>query len=83
MFYAGSWPINNQVMFEAFQSAGYDAKLVIGEGGHSGQHAASMMPEILRWLWRDYPQPVTVHEPAQMETPTGIRAEGLLHGVGR
>ncbi len=29
-FYAGSWPINNQVMFEAFESAGYDAKLVIG-----------------------------------------------------
>ena len=25
-FYAGSWPINNQVMFEAFQFAGYDVK---------------------------------------------------------
>jgi enterochelin esterase-like enzyme len=24
-FYAGSWPINNQVMYEALQSAGYDA----------------------------------------------------------
>src|SRR5262249_32467591 len=30
-FYAGSWPINNQVMYEAFQFAGYDAKLVIGD----------------------------------------------------
>ncbi len=29
-FYAGSWPINNQVMYEAFQSAGYDVKLEAG-----------------------------------------------------
>ena len=39
-FYAGSWPINNQVMFEAFESAGYDVKLTIGEGGHDGKTSA-------------------------------------------
>ena len=56
-FYAGSWPINNQVMFEAFQSAGYDAKLVIGEEGHNMRQGAAIMPDALRWLWRDYPSP--------------------------
>jgi gluconolactonase len=66
-FYAGSWPINNQVMYEALQFAGYDAKLVIGEEGHSGRHGSSIMPDTLRWLWKDYPQPVTVHEPSQMD----------------
>jgi gluconolactonase len=68
-FYAGSWPINNQVMFEALESAGYDAKLVIGTGGHDGRQGASIMPEALRWLWRDYPNPVTVHEPAAVTQP--------------
>ena len=24
---------------------------------------ASMLPETLRWLWRDYPQPIAVREP--------------------
>src|SRR5882724_11188414 len=43
-FYAGSWPINNQVMAEAFESAAYDVKLVIGEDGHSMKQGAAMMP---------------------------------------
>jgi gluconolactonase len=68
-FYAGSWPINNQVMFEAFQSAGYDAKLVIGEEGHNMKQGAAIMPDALRWLWRDYPSPIVVHEPAAMSQP--------------
>jgi gluconolactonase len=68
-FYAGSWPINNQVMYEAFQSAGYDVRLEIGDGGHDGRQAAAIMPEVLRWLWRDYPAPITVHEPAAMTQP--------------
>jgi gluconolactonase len=68
-FYAGSWPINNQVMFEAFESAGYDAKLTIGDGGHDRKQGSAIMPEALRWLWRDYPNPVAVHEPASMSQP--------------
>jgi enterochelin esterase-like enzyme/sugar lactone lactonase YvrE len=68
-FYAGSWPINNQVMYEAFESAGYDVKLNIGEGGHDRKQAAAIMPDVLRWLWRDYPNPIVVHEPASMSQP--------------
>jgi gluconolactonase len=68
-FYGGSWPINNQVMYEAFQSAGYDVKLEIGTGGHDGKQTAAIMPDALRWLWRGYPQPIEVHEPASMSQP--------------
>jgi gluconolactonase len=63
-FFAGSWPINNQVMYEAFQFAGYDVKFELGDDGHSGRHGSAILPDVLRWLWRDYPQPITVHEPA-------------------
>jgi gluconolactonase len=68
-FYAGSWPINNQVMFEAFEAAGYDAKLVVGDEGHNMKQGAAIMPEALRWLWRGYPDPIAVHEPTAMSQP--------------
>ncbi len=68
-FYAGSWPINNQVMLQAFESAGYDAKLVMGSEGHNMKQGAAIMPDALRWLWRDYPNPIVVHEPAAMHEP--------------
>lgn len=60
----GSWPINNQVMYEALEFAGYDVKLDMGAGAHNTQQAGAILPDALRWLWRDYPAPVEVHEPA-------------------
>ena len=65
-FFAGSWPVNNQVMLEALESAGYDAKLVLGDEGHNMKHGAAILPDALRWLWRDYPAPILVKEPAGM-----------------
>jgi gluconolactonase len=61
--FAGSWPINNQVMYEALEFAGYDVKLVMGTDGHSTKQGGAILPDALRWLWRDYPAPVAVHEP--------------------
>lgn len=68
-FFAGSWPINNQVMFQDLQYAGYDAKFVLGDGGHDMRQGAAILPDALRWLWRDYPNPITVHEPTAEEDP--------------
>jgi sugar lactone lactonase YvrE len=68
-FYAGSWPINNQVMAEALEFAGYDVKLVLGSEGHNMKQGAAIMPEALRWLWRDYPKPIVAREPAAMREP--------------
>jgi sugar lactone lactonase YvrE len=65
--FAGSWPINNQVMYEALEFAGYDVKLLMGTDGHSTKHGGAILPDALRWLWRDYPAPVVVHEPAAAE----------------
>jgi gluconolactonase len=79
-YFAGSWPINNQVMFEAFESTGYDAKLVMGEGGHDMEQPAAIMPEALRWLWRDYPEPIVAHEPAAISQP-GWDPRGKIYSV--
>ena len=61
--FAGSWPINNQVMYEALEFAGYDVKLAMGTEGHNLKQGGAILPDALRWLWRDYPAPVVVHEP--------------------
>jgi sugar lactone lactonase YvrE len=68
-FFAGSWPINNEVMHEALESVGYDVKLEIGEGGHDTRQGSAIMPGALRWLWRGYPDPIVPHPPAAMTQP--------------
>jgi gluconolactonase len=65
-FYAGSWPINNRVMYEALQFAGYDVRFDLGEEAHNMKHGAAVLPDALRWLWRGYPEPITVKEPAAL-----------------
>ena len=67
--FAGSWPINNQVMYEALEFAGYDAKLVMGTDGHNTKQGGAILPDALRWLWRGYPAPIVVHEPAAAQKP--------------
>ncbi len=79
-FYAGSWPINNQVMYDALSFAGYDAKFVVGEGAHDSKHATAMMPDALRWLWADHPKPITVHEPATTSEP-GYDPRGRVYSI--
>ena len=67
--FSGSWPMANQVMFQALEYSGYDVKLVMGSEAHNMKQGGAIMPDALRWLWRDYPQPITVHEPAAMHQP--------------
>ncbi len=50
----GNWPLANQEMFAALQFAKMDADFKFGDGGHSGKHGGSLLPDTMRWLWRDY-----------------------------
>jgi len=50
----GNWPLANQQMFAALKFKNYDVKFDFGDGGHDGKHAGSLIPDALRWLWRDY-----------------------------
>lgn len=56
--YAGDWWMANQTMERALTFAGYDVKHVWGEGGHSGKQGTAILPDVMRWLWKDWPQPV-------------------------
>jgi Enterochelin esterase and related enzymes len=57
--YAGNWFLANQEMFSALQYAGYESNFVIGNEGHNAKHGGAILPEALRWVWKDYPQPVS------------------------
>lgn len=48
----GNWPLANQEMEASLKFAGYDYKMVMGEGTHNGKHGAAIFPDTLRWLWR-------------------------------
>ena len=52
----GIWSEANKAMAAAFNEKGYDYQFAFGEGTHSPAHAASIFPDAMRWLWRDYPR---------------------------
>ncbi len=61
----GNWFLANQQMLSSLEWANanadklgdkgprYDINHIWGDGGHSDQHGGSLLPEILRWMWRD------------------------------
>lgn len=50
----GNWPLANQEMAAALKFKGYDYEFVYGSGGHNGIHGGAILPDSLRWLWRDW-----------------------------
>lgn len=74
--YGGGWWTANQEMLAALVWAGYDVTHEWGTGGHDSKHAAAIMPEALRWLWRDYPKPISVGQGTKRRIDILIPGEG-------
>ncbi|MGH1550375.1 alpha/beta hydrolase [Leifsonia poae] len=47
-----NWFAENLETAAALARAGYDMRLVVGDGGHSPNHGGVLLPDALRWLWR-------------------------------
>ncbi len=58
------WHAQNRKMVEALTEKKYDVNYVWGIGTHSNKQAGAVMPEMLRWLWRDYPRPDDPRDPS-------------------
>ncbi|MGN6547494.1 MAG: alpha/beta hydrolase [Aureliella sp.] len=50
----GNWPLANQQMAAALKFKKYDYRFEYGEGAHSGAHGGAILPDTLRWIWRDW-----------------------------
>ena len=51
----GSWPLANLQMAAALKFMRYDFRFEYGDGAHNGRHGGALLPDALRWLWRDTP----------------------------
>ncbi|MGE3315415.1 MAG: SMP-30/gluconolactonase/LRE family protein [Planctomycetaceae bacterium] len=60
--YGGDWWMANQEMERAFVHSGYEVNHAWGDGGHNTKHATEVFPDAMRWLWKDWPQPVAKGE---------------------
>lgn len=49
------WFYHNVRLMEALTAKGYDVNYVWGIGSHSSKHGGAILPEMMRWLWRDHP----------------------------
>lgn len=58
--FSGEWFAVNQHMLSSLQWAGYEVNHAWGDDGHNPKHGAAIMPDILRWLWKDFPTPIVV-----------------------
>ena len=57
--YGGDWWMANQTMERALTFAGYEVQHAWGDGGHTGKQATAILPDAMRWLWRDWPKRVS------------------------
>jgi gluconolactonase len=57
--YGGDWWKANETMERALTFSGYEVKHIWGEGAHNGKHGTAIFPEAMRYLWKDYPKPIT------------------------
>jgi len=57
--YAGDWWKANEMMERSLTFAGYEVNHEWGEGAHNGNHGTAIFPKAMRWLWKDWPKPIT------------------------
>ena len=56
--YGGDWWKANETMERALTFSGYETQHAWGEGGHNGAQGSSIFPDVMRWLWKGWPDPV-------------------------
>ncbi|MDA7863215.1 SMP-30/gluconolactonase/LRE family protein [Akkermansiaceae bacterium] len=60
--YGGDWWMANQTMQRALEFSGYEHTHRWDEGKHSREEGNKLLPEALRWLWKDHgTKPVSTH----------------------
>ncbi len=50
----GNWPLANLTLAKSLAYAKYDYRFEYGQGFHSHRHGRAILPDSLRWLWRDH-----------------------------
>lgn len=72
----GSWFDANLNMESALSFAGYDVAHAWGKHGHDGRPGQAVLPDVLQWLWRDYPAPISAAAESKNSTLQEITLPG-------
>jgi enterochelin esterase family protein len=56
------WHYQNVRLVEALTKKGYDVNYTWGIGLHGQKQGGAILPEMMRWLWRDYPRSYDAHD---------------------
>jgi len=56
------WHYQNIRLVEALTKKGYDVNYTWGIGLHGQKQGGAALPEMMRWLWRDYPRSSDPHD---------------------
>ncbi len=59
---ARDWFFQNVRLMQALTEKGYDVNYTWGIGRHGQKQGGAILPEMLRWLWRDQPVSVDVND---------------------
>ena len=56
------WHYQNVRLVEALTKKGYDVNYTWGIGLHGQKQGGAILPEMMRWVWRDYPRSDDPHD---------------------
>ena len=56
------WFYQNVRLMQAFTAKGYDLNYTWGIGRHGQRQGGAILPEMMRWLWRDHPVSTDVND---------------------
>jgi enterochelin esterase-like enzyme len=56
------WHFQNVRLVRALTQKGYDINYTWGIGLHGQKQGGAIFPEMMRWLWRDYPRSYDAHD---------------------
>ena len=56
----GHWYEGNQMLASALEFAGYDVQMDWSDGGHNVTRSTEIFPQVMEWMWRDWPAAPTI-----------------------
>jgi gluconolactonase len=74
--YAGGWWEANLDMLASLKFSNYEVTHAWGDGGHNSKHGGSILPDAMRWLWKDYPKQIQAGNTVNRRTHILVDGEG-------
>jgi enterochelin esterase family protein len=65
------WFLQNVRLMKALTERGYDVNYTWGIGRHGQKQGGAILPEMMRWLWRDHPVSTDVNDAVERSFNTG------------